>query len=107
MIKVRWWYNVTCGFVNLMSHAFDIIMDWKFWLVIMSIIKDFALVIGIVLVKFNDLKHLKIDIDDLKKDTKEKHDENKEKFEKITDILTDIGKAIVEQNVKCNERHGK
>ena len=68
--------------------------DWKFWLVILSIIKDLALVIGIVLVKFNDMKHLNIDISKMSK-----------KIDKLFTRLGKIERAQTKRDALCEERH--
>lgn len=74
----------------------NIFTDWKFWIVVVSFIKDFVLVLGIVLVKFNDLRHLSLDM------------------EKTTKILDRIDKRLIrlEKNqtamkAVCAERHNK
>lgn len=65
----------------------EILNDWKFWLFIVAIIKDIALIMGIVLVKFNDMKHLNID---------------------IKKVITNQDKMLVEfaeLKGRCEERH--
>ena len=74
----------------------NIISDWRFWLVTVSLIKDFILVLGIILVKFNDLRHLSEDME-----------ENKTELKNINKQLVKIGKAIVKRDAICEERHSK
>jgi len=42
-------------------------MDWKFWLFCFQFISTILTLGALILIKFNDLKHLGIDVKDLKK----------------------------------------
>lgn len=70
--------------------------DWKFWLFIVAIIKDFILVLGIILVKFNDLKHISINV--------EKTNKSLDKFDRR---LRKIETNQTAMKAVCDERHPK
>lgn len=74
----------------------NFLSDWKFWLVVISIIKDFIVVLGVILVKFNDLHHISKDVKDLKSN-----------INKIFNKLGKIEKSQVAITTRCNERHKK
>lgn len=74
----------------------NIFGDWRFWLFTVSIVKDFVLVLGIILVKFNDLRHLDKDVSEIK-----------ESLDKIDNRLGNMEKQQSAQQAVCNERHNK
>ena len=77
--------------------------DWKIAIFALQFISTIVTVSVFCIIKFNDLRHLKIDVDEFKEDLKE----NSKKFDKINDQLTGIEKAIIKQKTLCSERHKK
>jgi sulfite exporter TauE/SafE len=74
----------------------QIFNDWKFWLFVIAIVKDFILVLGIILVKFNDLRHISINVEKINIS--------------LDKIFTRLGKLERHQTAMkavCNERHPK
>lgn len=76
----------------------NILNDWKLYVVLFSFIKDIALVSGIILVKFNDMKHLSEDFKNMKKEQKETNQTITQKLDSIFDRLGKIERdnAVVE-----------
>ena len=72
----------------------ELLNDWKFWLFMISILKDFVLVLGIILIKVNDMKHMAEDIKQIQKND-----------EKIFRRLGKIEKLQASMKAVCNERH--
>lgn len=72
----------------------NILMDWKFWVFTVSVLKDIVLVLGIILVKFNDMKHLTESVKGVEKS-----------LSKIFTRLGKVEKAIVKRDAICEERH--
>lgn len=44
--------------------------DWRVGLFVVSLVKDFVLVLGIMLIKFNDMKHMSLDLTEIKSSIK-------------------------------------
>ena len=73
----------------------NLISDWRFWLFTVSIIKDFVLVLGVVLIKFNDMKHLERNVNEIKLN-----------LDKVKEKLENVEKLQSAQIAVCDERHG-
>jgi len=71
-------------------------MDWKLCLFIVSLIKDFILVLGIILIKINDLKHLTNAVIKLEKC-----------FTGLKEEFIRFGNKLIEIETRCEERHSK
>ena len=79
--------------------------DWRIWALVASLIKDFVLVVGIVLVKFNDLKHLDKDVKTIQKNDKETREVLGKKIDTVLEKITDLEKAQTAMKAVCDERH--
>ena len=74
----------------------EFLHDWRIWVVGISLVKDVVLVLGIILVKFNDLKHLAKDITDMKQSQTT-----------IINKLENVEKNQSAMQAVCDERHSK
>ena len=79
-------------------------IDWKLAVaiaaIVISLLKDVVVGAFLLLVKFNDLKHLELDVKKLMKITEE--DGNKTRK-----VLENYGKELVKINTRCSERHNR
>ena len=59
--------------------------DWRIGLFVVSLVKDFVLVLGIILIKFNDMRHLAKDVTEIKDSLKSVDD-------KVNKLSTKVAK---------------
>ena len=77
-------------------------MDWKIWLYTGILVFNGVM---FCVIKFNDLKHLTKDVDELKSENKEHKTLIEKKLDRIFTRLGKIDRAIVRRDAICEERH--
>lgn len=91
-------------------------LDGNFILTAILVMLQVATIVAVAITKFNDLAHLEKDVKKinndfstsiarLQQDSDNKHNENKEKIDKILDKIIDYNAAIAAQRAVCEERH--
>lgn len=82
-------------------------MDWKLCIFALQSLTLLVSIAGFIMLKANDLRHLKMNIDEFKNSVQNRHEENQERLDKLEDRLIKIGEHLAKQEGICNARHNK